>query len=215
MLIIGARGFAIEVLEVLYQLDELEQLAFYDDVNSDMPEKLFNRFPVLKNMEKATQYFKKVDNRFAIGIGNSILRKRMYEKFAAIGGVPASIISPKATIGHFNSIIKEGCNIMTGAVITNEVLIEKGCLINLNCTIGHNSIIGDFVEISPGVNISGNCMIGSYSNIGTNATLLPEISIGSNVIVGAGAVVTKNVPDNCLIMGVPAKIIKTLAPLNI
>jgi acetyltransferase-like isoleucine patch superfamily enzyme len=51
------------------------------------------------------------------------------------------------------------------------------------------------------------------SFIGSNATLLPNICIGNNVTIGAGSVVTKNIPDNCLVMGIPAKVIKELEPL--
>ena len=104
---------------------------------------------------------------------------------------------------------------MTGSVITNDVKIENGVLINLNCTIGHDSHIGSFVEMSPGVHISGNCVVGDYSVLGTNSTVLPKISIGKNVIVGAGSVVTKNIPDNSLVVGIPAKVIKELNPLNL
>lgn len=125
-----------------------------------------------------------------------------------------STISPYARIGHFENIIGHGVNIMTGAIITNSIRIGNGCLINLNSTIGNDSVLGDFVECSPGVNISGNCKIGNYCNLGTNALILPKIKIGDNVIVGAGAVVTKDMPDNCLIMGMPAAIRKELEPLN-
>lgn len=41
MLIVGAKGFAKEVLEVVYQLNQLDNLVFYDDVNTDAPDKLF------------------------------------------------------------------------------------------------------------------------------------------------------------------------------
>ncbi|MNG38364.1 Maltose O-acetyltransferase [compost metagenome] len=50
--------------------------------------------------------------------------------------------------------------------------------------------------------------------LGTNATVLPKVTIGKNVIVGAGAVVTKDVPDNSLVVGIPGKIIKELPSLN-
>ena len=53
-------------------------------------------------------------------------------------------------------------------------------------------------------------MIGNDVWIGGNVTILPGVTIGSNVIVAAGAVVTKDVPDNILVGGVPAKFIKTL-----
>jgi acetyltransferase-like isoleucine patch superfamily enzyme len=45
--------------------------------------------------------------------------------------------------------------------------------------------------------------------VGAGAVVLPELSIGSNSVVGAGAVVTKDVPDNCLVLGVPAKVTRT------
>ncbi|MFV5772614.1 DapH/DapD/GlmU-related protein, partial [Pediococcus acidilactici] len=46
--------------------------------------------------------------------------------------------------------------------------------------------------------------------IGGNVTILPGVTIGNNVVVAAGAVVTKDIPDNCVVAGVPAKMIKTI-----
>lgn len=214
MLIIGARGFAKEVLEVVHQLQQLNKLAFYDDVNDDVPGKLFGQFPVLRTTQEAAVYFKTMDNQFIIGIGNPVLRKKVYDKFTSLGGVFTSIISPAATVGCYGNHIEEGCNIMTGAVITSDITIKKGTLINLNCTIGHDSVIGEFVELSPGVHISGNCTVGDYTVFGTNATMLPKLIIGKNVVIGAGSVVTKDIPDNCVAVGIPARIIKELMPLE-
>lgn len=214
MIVVGAKGFAKEVLEVLHQLNQLDHLVFYDDVNEDTPYLLYEQFPVLKTKEAAAHYFKTVDNRFTIGVGNPVLRKKLVVKFEAIGGVFTSTISPNAHIGHFGNCIDDGCNIMTNALISNNVKIGKGALIYFNTIITHDTIIKDFVEISPGATLLGNCNIGNYSQIGSNATILPKVSIGENVIVGAGSVVTKDVPDNCLVVGIPAKIIKELEPLN-
>lgn len=214
MLIIGAKGFAKEVLEVVHQLNQLDNLVFYDDVNNNIPEKLFNQFPILKNIEQAKIYFKTIDNRFTIGIGNPVLRKKLYDKFSAIGGIFTSTISPLASIGTYDVKIGEGCNILSDAIFSNSSRIGIGCLIYYNTVITHDCIIGNFVEMAPSVTVLGRCFIGDYSQIGANVTILPDVKIGKNVIVGAGSVVTKNVPDNCVLVGTPAKIIKALEPLN-
>lgn len=52
--------------------------------------------------------------------------------------------------------------------------------------------------------------IGNDVWIGANCTILPGVTIGNNVVVAAGAVVTKNVPDNCIVGGVPAKLIRKI-----
>lgn len=83
-----------------------------------------------------------------------------------------------------------------GVVIHARSVIGKNCVIGQNVTIGGKSgwyevpVIGDNVEISAGVRILG------------------PVRIGNNVIIGANAVVVKDVPDNCIVAGIPAKIIR-------
>nr|WP_315223138.1 acetyltransferase [uncultured Flavobacterium sp.] len=215
MLVVGAKGFAKEVLEVLHQLNQTENLVFYDDVNNDSPEKLFGKFEILKNTEQVSDYFKHTDNRFTVGIGNPFLRKKLADKFIELGGLFTSTISPMAVIGSYDVKINSGSNILSGTVFSNSVTIGKGCIIYYNSIITHDCVIGDFVEISPSVTLLGRCLIGSFSQIGSNATILPNIKIGNNVIIGAGSVVTKDIPDNSVVVGVPARIIKKLDPVDL
>lgn len=213
MLIIGAKGFAKEVLEVVRQLNQLDNLVFYDDINNEGTEKLFGQFAILKTIEEASNYFKTVDNRFTIGIGNPLLRKQLYDKFAALGGKFISTISPFAIIGSYEVKIGVGTNVLTGAVFSNSTSIGVGCIVYYNSIITHDCEIGNFVEISPNVILLGRCKIGSYTQIGANVTILPDIKIGINVIIAAGAVVTKDVQNNCMVAGIPAVIKKELTPL--
>jgi len=215
MIIVGAKGLAKEVLEIFFQHETLDNLYFFDNLSADAPKKLFDRFLVLKNMDEVVQVFNETgDNRFTLGLGLPAKRFSLTKLFESSGGVLASAISRKAMIGNFGNKIGNGCTILDGAVITNEVFMGKGCLINPHCSVSHNARIGDFVEISPGVRLTGFCEVGDFSVIGTNAVILPKVKIGKNVVVGAGAVVTKDVPDNSLVVGIPAVIKKELPPFT-
>lgn len=215
MLIIGAKGFAKEVLEVFHQLNQLDNIAFYDDVNPDIGEFLYGKFPILNNIEAVKEYFTHFGNQFTIGIGSPHLRKMLYDKFISLGGDFTTTISTSAIIGNFGNSIEEGCNVMQNVVLTSDIKVGKGSIINQISSIGHDVIIGDFCEICPNVSISGNCEIGEMTFIGTGAIILPKVKIGQNVIIGAGAVVTKDIPDNCIAVGTPAKVIKNREPLNL
>ena len=61
----------------------------------------------------------------------------------------------------------------------------------------------------PDLEITKPIVIGNDVYIGNNVILLPGVTIGNNVVIGAGAVVTKDIPDNSLVVGVPARVIKT------
>lgn len=215
MLILGAKGFAKEVLEVFHQLTKLENIAFYDDVNENIGDNLYGLFPILKNESEVKYFFSEYGNDFTIGIGNPELRFILAKKFISLGGNLVSIISNKAIIGSYDVKIENGCNVLDHAIFSNSVRVGRGCIVYYNVTITHDCEIGNYVELSPGVTLLGSCKIGSFSQIGAHAIILPKIKIGNNVKIGAGSVVTNDIPDNCVAVGVPAKVIKNLEPLNL
>lgn len=60
------------------------------------------------------------------------------------------------------------------------------------------------------IDIFGPITIGNNVNIGWNAIILPNVSIGDNCIIGAGAIVTRDIPNNSIAVGVPAKVIESI-----
>ena len=208
MLIVGAKGFAKEVLEIFHQKGETENLSFYDNVSLDFPDVLYGKFPVLKSEAAASKYFAEQDNRFTIGIGNPVLRRNLYQKFLQLGGKFTAAISIHAEIGNFGVQIGEGCNILGGVRISNDVKLGKGTMVYYNSVITHDVEIGEFCEISPSVNILGRAKIGHFTRIGTGSVIFPDVIVGNNVIIAAGSVVRNNIPDSVMAAGIPAEIKK-------
>lgn len=206
MIIVGAKGFAKEVLEIFHQNGEADYLCFFDDVNKDIPEKLYQKYPILKSEEEVKQFFSNNSSEFTLGIGNPKLRKILYEKFISLEGTFSSAISKYAEIGSFEVEIGDGCNILGGVKISNSVKIGKGCMIYYNSIITHDVEIGDFVEISPNVSILGRAKISNNVHIATGVIVFPDVTIGENSVVAAGSVVIKDVPANVIIAGTPAVI---------
>jgi sugar O-acyltransferase (sialic acid O-acetyltransferase NeuD family) len=205
MIIVGAKGFAKELLVVFDQLGNTKNIVFFDNISEKLDGKLFEKFPILNNEIEVRKHFAEFDNNFSLGVGNPLIRKSLSELFIKWGGTLKSVISPAANIGNYNNIIGDGTCIMTGTVITNDVLIGEGSLINLNCTIGHDSQIGSYSELCPGVHISGNSKIGELCFIGTGAVILPGVEVGNMARIGAGAVVSRNVGEKQTVKGIPAK----------
>lgn len=130
-------------------------------------------------------------------------------------------------IKEINARIEYGAVIREGVVIGKEAVILMGAIINTGCVIGERTMIDMGAVLGGGTIVRENCHIGANAVlagtiepyceqpvvierncfVGAGAIILEGVHIGENTVIGANAVVTKDIPANCVAAGVPARII--------
>jgi len=132
--------------------------------------------------------------RFSLG------RRSVIESYACINNAVGDVI-----IGDHTRIGLH-CTIIGPVNIGNHVNLAQGITVT---ALNHNFADGELRIDQQGVSTQP-VSIGDDVWIGTNAVILPGVTIGKHVVIAAGAVVTKDIPDNSLAMGVPATVRKSI-----
>lgn len=209
IVIIGAGGLGREILGLIQSINKEEPRwrvkGFYDD--GAECGKLIHSLPILGKVEALNAQQEALD--VAIAIGDSNTRRKVYDGLNKQHLSFPALISPDATILDEESVsIGEGVLCCAGTILTCDITIGAFTLLNLCCTVGHDAVIEPFCSFMPSVNISGETHIGAEVYMGTSSSIINRISIGENTTIGAGAVVTKDIPADCVAVGCPARPIK-------
>lgn len=205
LIIIGASGFGREVAWLVKRINrnnhEWDLLGFIDD-NSDIQGCEINGDKVLGTIDCYEKY---PDAYFVCAVGSASVRSKIIGKLSGCNF--ATLIDPSVDIDD-SAEIGEGTIICAHTILTVNYSIGNHVIINLDCTVGHDAVLNDYVTLYPSVNVSGNTDIGKCVELGTGTQIIQGKKIGENTIVGAGAVVVKDLPENCTAVGSPAKPIK-------
>lgn len=142
---------------------------------------------------------------YVVGAMQPETKKRIVECFNEVSKEEyISLRHEKSTLSKM-SIIGKGVLIDAGAVISAYAEIGNFATIYTNAVISHHCKLGEYVTICPSASLAGNVDVGEGTMIGIGAVVKNGVKIGSNCLIGAGSVVVKDIPDNSVVKGNPAK----------
>ena len=114
---------------------------------------------------------------------------------------PMAYVAPSVQLGA-------GCIIMPQVAMSPGSKLGKGCIMMVGATMGHDNIVGDFCHIAAQACVGSYLHIGKGVHIGFNATIRENLTIGDNATLGQGAVLLKNMGENEIWVGNPAKFLR-------
>ena len=201
--IYGCGGMGREIADLTSRMNKWEKIIFVDDNAKD---RTVDEIPVY-TLEETLNEFDKTQLEFIVAAGEPTSREFLYKKLENNSLKYIRIIDPGFRLSRLSSV-EIGTIVHTGATLTVNVHIGKGCLINKHVVIGHDVTVRDYSVISPNVSVGGDVEIGSNCYIGSGAIIRNGIKIGENSIIGMGSVVLKDVEPNSVVAGNPAKFLR-------
>ncbi len=204
LLLIGGGGHCHSVLDAVLGGATYDEIGIIDSFDSS-----YLGVSVVGNDDDIPALLKAgwTDAFITVGsVGDTGIRRRLYEMVKEYGLIIPTIIDPTAIIGK-GVKIEEGVFVGKRAVINAGSIIGSCAIINSGAIIEHDCEIGIFSHISSGTILCGQVMIGEDSHIGAGSVVRQLTEIGDKVLIGAGSVVVKNIPDYVKAYGNPCKVV--------
>lgn len=213
VVIVGAGQNGGQVYNILKLDKEVQIVGFLDDDPDKRGTEKYG-LPVFGAVGTVESVVAKYGVRGAIvAVGDNGIRGRMTKQLRGAGLCIVSAIHTHVFVDD-TARIGQGSIMEMGAMIHPEAQIGEGVFVGGSTVVAHDCVVGDYSLLGGGVVFGGNVVVGAYTTLGVGTILQPQIRIGRNVTTGIGTVVVKDLPDNAVAVGVPAKILRFQAPVR-
>ena len=142
-----------------------------------------------------------------IAVGELADRKMLIEKTRKDGIEAATLIHPDVHIPE-STLIGKGVTIQMGCFISCNSIIEDYVYIQPITGIGHDNVIHEGCMIGGGISFGGDIELGRYVYVGMHSTIKEHVKVGAHSIIGMCSAVYKDIPDEVIAMGNPARPMK-------
>jgi sugar O-acyltransferase (sialic acid O-acetyltransferase NeuD family) len=133
-------------------------------------------------------------------------------------GIPdsrwATLIDPMATVAE-NSSLGPGSYVVGFAGISIDSTVGAHCTLRANARVGNDVTVGDFVFVGVNSVLCTGSRVESGAHLAPGALVGNDVQVGRFAVVGLGAVVTRDVPNYAVVVGNPARVLKTIEPIDV
>lgn len=208
IVIIGCGGFGKEVAWIIERINEKSKewniLGFADDCPDYAGKTVYN-YKVLGS----TDVLRDMGEIYVIcAVADCEAKKEIVNRISSFENIRFATVIDPTCICHESAKIGEGSILCTNTMVNMDAHVGKHVTMVDRAAIGHDTIIGDFSVLFVGATVAGSTVINECCQIGMGAQILQNMNIGKNTVVGAGAVVCRDLPSDCIALGIPAKPVK-------
>lgn len=212
VIILGGSGIGMIAASILVRQGEAEVLGFLNDV-VPVGTKVgkYQQYEVLGRTDDLPRFLADENTRIFIAYVGLSNEKATFQKISALGIPPerfCSVIDRTAVIPE--GFCRLGSGVLVGPLsqLSADTTIADNCMLLPNSFLGHDSCMDRFAHLATNAVVGANVHVGKAVHVGSNATIREKVRIGDFSLVGAGAVVLEDVPENSVVVGNPARILR-------
>ena len=199
-LIYGASDLGCSVASMVSKDESFCILGFLDDSLKTPKHK--SDFTVLGSASTLSDH--NPDTKIIVCIGDNGSREKISLLIRDSGYTAIGYLHPKAFVANSASVHNTAI-IFPFAYIGESCEVDAFSIVHPNATLSSHSKVSDYCLLAPNCAVGSGALLGKGVSVGLSSSILPGLNIGETAKVAAGAAVVKNVPNNSVAKGVPAK----------